>query len=78
MKYHVFFRTRKGGGGIRYEISKAEIGGMIYTVPPLWLYIARSESGTDFAEKWSKDKERFRKDSNGERRVKRGTCCDWG
>jgi len=24
MKYHVFFRTRRGGGGISYEVSKAE------------------------------------------------------
>ena len=24
MKYQVFFRTRKGGGGINYEVSKAE------------------------------------------------------
>jgi len=45
-----------------YEISKAEIGAMVYSVPPLWVYIARSESRNDLWERWSKDKEKFRKE----------------
>jgi FAD/FMN-containing dehydrogenase len=60
--YNVHYSNMKDMIEGMYEISKAEIGAMVHTVPPAWLYIPRTESGTDFWEKWSKDKEKFREE----------------
>ncbi len=58
--YNVHYSSMKDMIDGMYEISKAEIGAMVHTVPPSWLYIPRTESGTDFSEKWTKEKEKFR------------------
>ena len=60
--YNIRYPTLESMINGMYEISKAEIGAMVYSVPPIWIYIARSESRNELWEKWSKDKEKFRKE----------------
>jgi glycolate oxidase len=60
--YNIHYPTLENMVEGMYEISKAEIGAMVHSVPPIWLYIARSESRNDLWEKWSKDKAKFRKE----------------
>jgi FAD/FMN-containing dehydrogenase len=60
--YNIHYSNLKNMIDAMYEISKAEIGAMVHNVAPLWLYIPRSESATDLYDKWSKEKEKFRKE----------------
>lgn len=60
--YNLFYSSIEKLVNAMYEIAKAEIGAALYTVPPMWLTLARSESRTDFLKRWQEEKEKVKRE----------------